>query len=159
MAQRQRIISADSHVAVSLDVIRQRVPSALHSAFDEAIGTVLEFAEKDRNTLVIITTDHGNANPGLFYDDAANKNFDNIQNFKHTNEWVLGQIHKDDTAARVRDLISDGRPTREIREAALAEKMLEFRHSALLKVAQGLTSTEEVFRVIPSEHLLEETLV
>jgi general secretion pathway protein E len=60
---------------------------------------------------------------------------------------------------RLRDLISDGRATREIREAALAEKMLEFRHSALLKVAQGLTSTEEVFRVIPSEHLLEETLV
>ena len=76
-------------------------------AFDEAIGAVLEFAEKDGNTLVIITTDHGNANPGLFYDDAANKNFDNIQNFKHTNEWVLGQIHKNDTAARVRDLIAD----------------------------------------------------
>jgi alkaline phosphatase len=77
------------------------------AAFDEAIGAVLEFAEKDGNTLVIITTDHGNANPGLFYDDAANKNFDNIQNFKHTNEWVLKQIHKDDTPARVRDMIAD----------------------------------------------------
>ena len=32
--------------------------------------------------------------------------------------------------------------------------MLEFRHSALLKVAHGETSTEEVFRVIPSEHLM-----
>jgi alkaline phosphatase len=76
-------------------------------AFDEAIGAVLEFAEKDGNTLVIITTDHGNANPGLFYDDAANKNFDNIQNFKHTNEWVLKQIQKNDTSARVIDLIAD----------------------------------------------------
>ncbi len=57
---------------------------------------------------------------------------------------------------RVRDLIADGRPTGEIRQAALADKMLEFRHSALLKVAQGVTSTEEVFRVIPSEHLLDE---
>jgi len=34
--------------------------------------------------------------------------------------------------------------------------MLEFRQAALLKVARGETSTEEVFRVIPSEHLLLE---
>jgi type II secretory ATPase GspE/PulE/Tfp pilus assembly ATPase PilB-like protein len=60
---------------------------------------------------------------------------------------------------KLRDLISDARPTREIRAAAAADKMLEFRQSAMLKVAQGLTSTEEVVRVIPSEHLLEETLV
>jgi general secretion pathway protein E len=57
---------------------------------------------------------------------------------------------------KLRDLIGDGRPTRELREAALADKMLEFRQSAMLKVAQGITSTEEVVRVIPSEHLLEE---
>jgi alkaline phosphatase len=75
-------------------------------AFDDAIGVALDFAEKDGNTLVIMTTDHGNSNPGLFYDDTANKNFDNIQNFKHTNEWVLKQIHKDDNAARVIELIA-----------------------------------------------------
>jgi type II secretory ATPase GspE/PulE/Tfp pilus assembly ATPase PilB-like protein len=56
----------------------------------------------------------------------------------------------------LRDLIGDGRSTREIHDAAVANEMLQFRHSALLKVAQGITSTEEVFRVIPSEHLLEE---
>lgn len=56
----------------------------------------------------------------------------------------------------LRQLIGDGAPTREIRKQALNEKMLEFRQSALLKVAQGITSTEEVFRVIPSEHLLED---
>jgi len=60
---------------------------------------------------------------------------------------------------KLRDMISDGRPTGEIRDAALSEKMLNFRQSALLKVAQGITSTEEVFRVIPSEHLLQETLI
>jgi predicted TIM-barrel fold metal-dependent hydrolase len=32
-----RLISADSHVAVSLDAIRERVPSGLHEAFDDAI--------------------------------------------------------------------------------------------------------------------------
>ena len=51
-------------------------------------------------------------------------------------------------------------PTREIREAAISDKMLHFRQAALLKVAQGIRGTEEeVFRVIPSEHLLQETLV
>ncbi|HSZ54694.1 MAG TPA: GspE/PulE family protein [Tepidisphaeraceae bacterium] len=59
----------------------------------------------------------------------------------------------------IRDLVMDGKPVKAIRDAAAAEKMLNFRQAALLKVAQGMTSTEEVFRVIPSEHLLEETLV
>ena len=56
----------------------------------------------------------------------------------------------------IRNLISDGKPARDIRAKAVEEGMLEFRHSALLKVAKGETSTEEVFRVIPSEHLLLE---
>ena len=54
----------------------------------------------------------------------------------------------------VRNLIADNRSTREIREKAIEEGMLEFRKAALIKVAQGLTTTEEVFRVVPSEHIL-----
>ncbi|MCX7604636.1 MAG: alkaline phosphatase [Bryobacteraceae bacterium] len=34
-------------------------------AFDEAIETVLRFVEKRPDTLVVITSDHGNSNPGL----------------------------------------------------------------------------------------------
>jgi alkaline phosphatase len=34
-------------------------------AFDDALGVVLGFAEKHPDTLVVLTTDHGNANPGL----------------------------------------------------------------------------------------------
>jgi len=56
----------------------------------------------------------------------------------------------------IRNLIAENRPTREIRLRAVEDKMLEFRHAALLKVAHGITSTEEVFRVIPTEHLLAE---
>ena len=55
----------------------------------------------------------------------------------------------------VRDLISDGAPTRDIRTAAVRDGMLEFRQAALLKVARGETSTEEMFRVIPTEVLVE----
>ncbi len=54
----------------------------------------------------------------------------------------------------LRDLIADGVAPRELRAQAVAEGMLQFRQAALLKVASGQTSTEEVFRVIPSEHLL-----
>ena len=55
----------------------------------------------------------------------------------------------------VRDLISDGAPTRDLRAAAVRDGMLEFRQAALLKVARGETSTEEMFRVIPTEVLVE----
>ena len=44
----------------------------------------------------------------------------------------------------------DNRPVREIRTKAVEEKMPEFRQAALLMVARGQTSTEEVFRVILS---------
>jgi len=56
----------------------------------------------------------------------------------------------------MRDLISNGAPAREIRSKAIEEKMPEFRQTAMLKVARGETSTEEVFRVIPTEHLMME---
>lgn len=63
-------------------------------AFDEALAVALDFAESNGETLVIITTDHGNANPGLFSGSKANSNFDRIQNFKHTNEWILSGVDK-----------------------------------------------------------------
>ncbi|WP_300599871.1 alkaline phosphatase [Niabella sp.] len=70
-------------------------------AFDETIKAVIDFAEKDGNTLVIMTTDHGNANPGLFYSNDANRNFDRLQQFKHTNDWLLNGINKNFTEAQV----------------------------------------------------------
>lgn len=70
-------------------------------AFDDAIKVAIDFAEKDKETLVIITTDHGNANPGLFYSDKADKKFDSIQRFKHTNDWILNGIDKRFTVRQV----------------------------------------------------------
>ena len=71
-------------------------------AFDEALATAIAFAEADGNTLVIVTTDHGNANPGLF---GATDNFEKIIGFKHTNDWVLQGIDRDFTANQVRERI------------------------------------------------------
>ena len=56
----------------------------------------------------------------------------------------------------LRELIANAGTARELRDKAVAEGMLQFRQAALLKVARGQTTIEEVFRVIPSEHLLLE---
>jgi type II secretory ATPase GspE/PulE/Tfp pilus assembly ATPase PilB-like protein len=57
----------------------------------------------------------------------------------------------------IRELISEGHSTADIRARAVAEEMLEFRQVGLIKIAQGQTSIEEILRVIPTEHLaLEE---
>ncbi|MFN4086170.1 MAG: alkaline phosphatase [Spirosomataceae bacterium] len=57
-------------------------------ALDEAIGVVKKFIQTHPDTLVILTTDHGNANPGLF-SNVENRKFDRIRQFKHTNDWIL----------------------------------------------------------------------
>ena len=79
--------------------------------FDEAIRVAMDFAEKDKNTLVIITTDHGNANPGVIYGKDANKNFDSIQTYSKTNEIILNEIHADTSVTKVRDIIAAGNGT------------------------------------------------
>lgn len=74
-------------------------------AFDETVAAVIDFARKDGNTLVIITTDHGNANPGLLYGKKANENFDRLQRFKHSNEWVFKNVESSITPNQFIDLI------------------------------------------------------
>ena len=43
-----RLISSDSHVAVSLDAIRERVPSKLHEVFDDALAQQAKDEEERR---------------------------------------------------------------------------------------------------------------
>jgi general secretion pathway protein E len=53
----------------------------------------------------------------------------------------------------VRSLLEDAAAVPAIRDLAVREGMMEFRHAAMLKVAAGLTSLEEVMRVLPMEYL------
>jgi type II secretory ATPase GspE/PulE/Tfp pilus assembly ATPase PilB-like protein len=53
----------------------------------------------------------------------------------------------------MRSLIMQQQPTSVLRRKAIDEGMIEMRQGALLKVARGETSIEEVFRAIPSEYL------
>ncbi len=70
-------------------------------AFDRAVAEAIKFAERRDDTLVIITTDHGNANPGLIKHDKVDQMFDTFQNAKQTNDWVLNGISKTDTPATI----------------------------------------------------------
>jgi len=74
-------------------------------AFDDAIKVAMNFAEKDGNTLVIITTDHGNANPGVIYGKKADSNFDSISKYTQTNEFILNQIQSGDSVSNIKEII------------------------------------------------------
>lgn len=53
----------------------------------------------------------------------------------------------------IKQMIIQRQPTEVLRQKAVEEGVVEFRQAALLKVARGDTSIEEVFRTVPSEYL------
>src|SRR5690554_5109356 len=61
-------------------------------AFDQALRVALDFAIEDKNTLVIVTTDHGNANPGLFAGRNVNENFARFKTMKSSNTSIIEQM-------------------------------------------------------------------
>lgn len=73
--------------------------------FDDAIKTAIEFAKQDKETLVIITTDHGNANPGLIYGKYANDHFDSLAHYSQTNEKLLNAFSSQTSEKEVIDYI------------------------------------------------------
>jgi general secretion pathway protein E len=56
----------------------------------------------------------------------------------------------------IRELIYQRATTRQIRDKAVEQGMIDIRRAALLKVADGITSIEEVIRTVPAEHLLPD---
>lgn len=77
-------------------------------AFDLAVEKAIAFAQADKNTLVIITTDHGNGNPGLYGGNESDKKFDLLQKFKHSNDYILNTIQPGFSTAKLIDLIAEG---------------------------------------------------
>ncbi|MBL9085361.1 MAG: type II/IV secretion system protein [Planctomycetales bacterium] len=59
-------------------------------------------------------------------------------------------------STKMRGLISNMSPEREIYDEAIRTGMHDFRRAGLLKVAQGVTSMEELLRVVPAEYLNAE---
>lgn len=111
------------------------VSALLHDqlSFDEAIKVVMDFAEKDKNTLVIITTDHGNANPGTIYGVTATKNFNSIAQYQCTNEYLLNNIKPDFNLQQIKDWI--------VENNQFSVSDAEAKH--ILNFYQGLEKDEE----------------
>jgi type II secretory ATPase GspE/PulE/Tfp pilus assembly ATPase PilB-like protein len=57
------------------------------------------------------------------------------------------------TTPAIRQLIIERQPLQVIRQKACEEGLVEFRQTAMVKVARGETCVEEVFRAIPPEYL------
>lgn len=64
-------------------------------AFDEAIAAVLDFVSRRDDTLLVITTDHGTANPGLtFYGRAGAERFDRLAQVSRSFAWIAAESRK-----------------------------------------------------------------
>lgn len=62
-------------------------------AFDDAIGAALEFVRSRDDTLLVLTTDHGNANPGLTdYTRMGIEGFARLEGFSKSFEWIGRQL-------------------------------------------------------------------
>ena len=54
---------------------------------------------------------------------------------------------------QLRQLVAKGCSSEELQALAMQQGMLEFRRSAMVKVAMGVTSTEEILRDLPTDQL------
>lgn len=100
-------------------------------AFDDALGAAVAFAAGRDDTLVMVTTDHGNANPGLngaggSYGETG-ACFDRLAQFRRTSAWTLGGLNADSTAPQVRDRV------KEATDLALTEDEIDLLRRALRK--------------------------
>jgi alkaline phosphatase len=110
------------------------------NAHDDALKVALDFAEKEGNTLVIITSDHGNANPGIIYGKNADVNFDSIQNYKQTNDWILNGIGKETSISQVIERVEYANTI--VLKEAEAKELLSY-YSAI-KMEDGLYNNKHL---------------
>jgi alkaline phosphatase len=80
-------------------------PALIHDqlAFDEALKVAIDFAQADQETLVIITTDHGNANPGIHGCDNSIKKFERFFGFKRSHAWILQGLKQGTKVSEILD--------------------------------------------------------
>ncbi|MEX0742576.1 MAG: alkaline phosphatase [Phycisphaeraceae bacterium] len=77
-------------------------------AFDEAVGVAVEYARNRDDTLVILTTDHGNAHPGLNSGgNGGERPFETLTKFTGTHSPTLEGINGDSTVDDIRDRIEE----------------------------------------------------
>lgn len=119
-------------------------------AFDDAVKTVMDFTEGRDDTLVILTSDHGNANPGLSglgsgYRESPGM-LATLQNYRHSFEWIYGQLDYDYsgemtsgiTVNSLMDIVEYATNTQITRdEALMVQRALMGKFSAPFRNRQG----------------------
>jgi alkaline phosphatase len=112
-------------------------------AFDDAIGIALAFARERGDTLVVVTSDHGNSNPGLNgmggdYKESA-VCLERVANATASFEWLGGRLVEGDPAELIEKHLGVQLVDREleaVREAAAGrfERALNRQHAKLVGV-------------------------
>jgi alkaline phosphatase len=78
-------------------------------AFDDAIEAVLQFTDNRDDTLVIITSDHGNGNPALNGMGSgylqSDPSFDRLLTFRHTNNWILSGLNAESSISAIKERV------------------------------------------------------
>lgn len=74
--------------------------------FDEALGVAMECVARDPSILLIVTSDHGNGNPGLtLYEKAGNEGFARLLGVTRSFEWIAARLSKAGDEGREQVLI------------------------------------------------------
>src|SRR5699024_1174434 len=63
-------------------------------AFDEAVGTAHDFAENNKDTLVIVSADHETGGMSIGADGTYGFNRDTLKNMKRSSEYIASQLNK-----------------------------------------------------------------
>ena len=76
--------------------------------FDDAVAAVLAFQQQNPDTLVVITTDHGNANPGLVGVGSSDTCLAQIDSFRSSFERMAATLGGEPSLAELREHLATG---------------------------------------------------
>jgi alkaline phosphatase len=98
-------------------------------AFDDAVKVVMDYTANRDDTLVVLTTDHGNANPGLSAHGRGYREspgmLETLYDYSHSFEWIHNQVREQNSIGsngqqagvnRIREIIEYATSTRITRE-------------------------------------------
>lgn len=125
-------------------VISQRLVRTLDP--DRRVEYDISHAPQIFEPITHLLEDNGDIDGKTFYAPGASEGYTGY-------DGQTGVFEVMSMNTELRNMVSNGADTNHLRRQAHKDGMLDFKSNALLKVAQGKTSIEEVFRVIPAEYL------